>query len=123
MSIDLLREYCLKKPEVTESFPFGEDTFVFKVAGKIFLLAGLDEIPLRINLKCDPEKAIDLREKYDSVLPGYHMNKTYWNTVIFDGSFSRNDLVEWIDDSYQLVVNSLKKKDAKRIQDLLNKYF
>jgi len=119
MSIDLLREYCLKKPEVTESFPFGEDTFVFKVAGKIFLLAGLDEIPLRINLKCDPEKAIDLREMYDSVLPGYHMNKNHWNTVIVDGNIPYRELLKWIDDSYLLVVNSLKKADKERINKLL----
>jgi predicted DNA-binding protein (MmcQ/YjbR family) len=120
MNIESLREYCLKKPETTESFPFGEDTLVFKVAGKIFLLAGLDEIPLRINLKCDPEKAIELREKYDSVLPGYHMNKTYWNTIIADGSFPRKELMEWIDDSYTLVVNSLKKSDKERIKSFLN---
>ena len=121
MNIESLREYCLKKPEVDESFPFGESTLVFKVAGKIFLIASLDEVPLRINLKCDPEKAIELREKYDSVLPGYHMNKTHWNTIIIDGSFSRNDLTEWIDDSYLLVVNSLKKKDKERIQGFINK--
>jgi predicted DNA-binding protein (MmcQ/YjbR family) len=119
MNVESLRQYCLKKPEVTEGFPFGEDTLVFKVAGKIFLLAGLDEIPLRINLKCDPELAIELREKYDSILPGYHMNKTHWNTVIVDGSFSRGELTEWIDDSYKLVVSSLKKPDKEKIQRLL----
>ena len=120
MNIEAIREYCLKKPEVTESFPFGDDTLVFKVAGKIFLLAGLDEVPLSINLKCDPEKAVELREKYESVLPGYHMNKTHWNTVIIDGSFSRKNLLEWIDDSYILVVNSLKKRDKQRIQNLFD---
>ncbi len=120
MNIEYIREYCLKKPEVTEGFPFNEDTLVFKVAGKIFLLASLDEIPLRINLKCDPEKAVELRESYDSVLPGYHMNKTHWNTVIADGSFSRKDLLEWIDDSYMLVVNSLKKKEKERVLKLLD---
>ena len=102
-------------PEVTESFPFGEDTLVFKVAGKIFLLAGLDEFPLRINLKCDPEKAIELREMYDSVLPGYHMNKNHWNTVIIDGSIPGTKLLGWIDDSYLLVINSLKRADKERI--------
>ena len=119
MNIESLREYCLKKPEVTESFPFGEDTLVFKVAGKIFLLAGLDEIPLNINLKCNPEKAIELREMYDSVLPGYHMNKNHWNTVIIDGTIPRRELMEWIDDSYLLVVNSLTKADKERIKRLL----
>jgi predicted DNA-binding protein (MmcQ/YjbR family) len=120
MNIEFIREYCLKKPEVTEGFPFGEDTLVFKVAGKIFLLAGLDEVPLRVNLKCDPEKAIELREKFDSVLPGYHMNKNHWNTVIVDGSFSRSDFLEWVDDSYLLVIETLKKKDKERIYKLLN---
>ncbi len=119
MNIESLREYCLKKPDITESFPFGEDTLVFKVAGKIFLLAGLDEIPLRINLKCDPEKAIELREQYEAVTPGYHMNKNHWNTVIIDGSIPRKELLEWIDHSYILVVDSLKKADMERIKKLL----
>ena len=121
MDIESVREFCLKKPEVTESFPFGEDTLVFKVSGKIFLLAGLDEVPLRINLKCDPEKAIELREKYDSVLPGYHMNKTHWNTIIIDDSFLRNELFEWINDSYLLVVETLPKKVKERIKKLIEK--
>lgn len=115
MNIEIIRKYCLAKPGVTEGFPFGEDTLVFKVASKIFLLAGLDEIPLRINLKSDPEKAIELREKYESVLPGYHMNKKHWNTVIIDGSVSRNELIEWIDDSYNLVVKNLKSEDFKKL--------
>ena len=119
MNIESLREYCLKKPEVTESFPFGEDTLVFKVAGKIFLLAGLDEIPLNTDLKCNGGKAIELREMYDSVLPGYHMNKNHWNTVIIDGTIPRRELMEWIDDSYLLVVNSLTKADKERIKRLL----
>lgn len=120
MDIESLRKYSLSKPDVTEGFPFGEDTLVFKVAGKIFLLAALDEYPLRVNLKCDPEKAIELREKYDSVLPGYHMNKTHWNTVIVDGSFSVNELKEWIDDSYLLIVGSLPKKVKEKIHTMLN---
>jgi len=121
LDIESVREFCLKKPEVTESFPFGEDTLVFKVSGKIFLLAGLDEVPLRINLKCDPEKAVELREKYDSVLPGYHMNKTHWNTIIIDDSFLRNELFEWINDSYLLVVETLPKKVKERIKKLIEK--
>ena len=116
MNIEAIREFCLKKPEVTEGFPFGEETLVFKVAGKIFLLASLDEIPLRINLKCDPEKAVELREEYDSVLPGYHMNKTHWNTVIVDGSFSKRELLDWIDNSYLLVLNGLKKRIKKKLK-------
>lgn len=105
----MLREYCLSKKAVEEGFPFGEDTLVFKVAGKIFLLAGLENNPLQFNAKCDPEKALELREQYDAVQPGYHMNKKHWNTVIADGSLSNALLKEMIDDSYNLIVNSLPK--------------
>jgi predicted DNA-binding protein (MmcQ/YjbR family) len=113
MNIEQIRKHCLKKKEVTEDFPLGEETLVFKVAGKIFLLASLDSIPLQINLKCDPEKAIEQREKYDSVQPGYHMNKKHWNTIIIDGAISSHQLFEWIDDSYSLVVAGLKKSERK----------
>lgn len=109
MNIEMLREYCLSKKAVEEGFPFGEDTLVFKVAGKIFLLAGLENNPLQFNAKCDPEKALELREQYDAVQPGYHMNKKHWNTVIADGSLSNALLKEMIDDSYNLIVNSLPK--------------
>ncbi|MBK7557741.1 MAG: MmcQ/YjbR family DNA-binding protein [Chitinophagaceae bacterium] len=104
MNIETLREYCLQKPYVTEGFPFGEDTLVFKVEEKIFLLAGLDSSPLQFNVKCDPGKAIELREEFpESVLPGYHMNKKHWNTVIVDGRLTAKQLKEMIDDSYTLV--------------------
>jgi predicted DNA-binding protein (MmcQ/YjbR family) len=110
MNIESIREYILKKPSVTEGFPFGEDTLVFKVSGKIFLLAALDESPLRFNVKCDPEKAIQLREDYpESVLPGYHMNKKHWNTIIVDGRLSAKQLKEMIDDSYALVSPKKRK--------------
>jgi predicted DNA-binding protein (MmcQ/YjbR family) len=115
MDIESIRKFCLSKPEVTEDFPFGEYTMVFKVSGKIFLLASLDDIPLRINLKCDPEMAVDLRERYESVLPGYHMNKTHWNTVIIDGSVPGTEILNWITDSYLLVINSLRKNERERI--------
>jgi predicted DNA-binding protein (MmcQ/YjbR family) len=113
MNIEQIRKYCLKKKGVTEEFPFGEETLVFKVSGKIFLLASLETIPLQINLKCDPEKAIELRETYDSVQPGYHMNKKHWNTIIIDGTISGNNIFEWIDESYELVVSGLKKSQQK----------
>jgi predicted DNA-binding protein (MmcQ/YjbR family) len=116
MNIEQIREYCLKKRGVTEEFPFDEETLVFKVAGKIFLLASLESIPLQINLKCDPEKAVELREEYESVQPGYHMNKKHWNTIIVNGSVSINKIFEWIDDSYNLVVEGLKKSDIKRLK-------
>jgi len=104
MNIETIREYILQKPAVTEGFPFGEDTLVFKVHDKIFFLAGLDSSPLQFNVKCDPEKAIELREAWpESVLPGYHMNKKHWNTVIVDGRLTANLLMEMIDDSYKLV--------------------
>jgi predicted DNA-binding protein (MmcQ/YjbR family) len=109
MNIESIREYCLSKPEVTESFPFGETTLVFKVLGKMFALMNLDSEP-RVNLKCNPEKAIELREEYSAVLPGYHMNKQHWNTVLIDGSVSDTIIKEWIDHSYAEVVKSLPKK-------------
>lgn len=113
MNIEQIREYCLKKKGVAEDFPFDEETLVFKVVGKIFLLASLESVPLQINLKCDPEKAIDLREEYDTVQPGYHMNKKHWNTIIIDGTISEQKIKEWIDDSYNLVRAGLKKSVLK----------
>lgn len=111
MDIESLREYCLAKPAVEEGFPFGETTLVFKVKDKLFLLVGLDRPVLQFNVKCDPEKAIEWREQFAAVQPGYHMNKRLWNTVIVDGSISNKILKEMIDDSYWLVVKSLPKKD------------
>ena len=117
MNIEQIREYCLKKKGVTEELPFDEETLVFKVAGKIFLLASLESIPLQINLKCDPEKAIELREEYESVQPGYHMNKKHWNTIIIDGSVSISKIFEWINDSYNLVAAGLKKSELKKLKN------
>jgi len=104
MNIETLREYCLSKDAVTESFPFGDDTLVFKVNGRIFVLANL-EGDLTINLKCDPTVAIELRERYASVIPGYHMNKKHWNTILADGSIPDKEIFSWIDNSYNLVKN------------------
>jgi predicted DNA-binding protein (MmcQ/YjbR family) len=102
MDIESLREYCISKKEVTESFPFGENTLVFKKAGKIFALVNLDE-DLSINLKCDPALAIELRERYSSVTPGYHMNKKHWNTVLLDGSVPDKIILSWIDHSFDRI--------------------
>ena len=110
MDIESLREYCLKKPEAEETFPFGDTVLVFKVRGKMFLLVSLDNPVLQFNVKCDPEKAIEWREEYAAVQPGYHMNKKMWNTVIVDGSIPARVLRQMIDDSYVLVVRSLPKK-------------
>jgi predicted DNA-binding protein (MmcQ/YjbR family) len=104
MDIVTLREYCLSKKGSTESFPFGEDTLVFKVNEKIFALVNLDG-DLSINLKCDPAFAIELRERFSSVTPGYHMNKKHWNTVLLDGSVPDREVFSWIDHSYNLLAN------------------
>lgn len=110
MDIEQLRDYCLKLKDATEEFPFGNETLVFKVKGKIFLLCGLDNDPLQFNAKCDPDRAEELREQYPAIIPGYHMNKKHWNTVMVDGSLSNAMLRELIDHSYHLVYKSLPKK-------------
>jgi len=117
MDIETLRAYCLAKNGVEETFPFGENTMVFKVSGKMFLLTSMTDSPLQFNAKCDPDRAIELREQYDAVQPGYHMNKQHWNTVIVDGSLPKKLLHQLIDDSYNLVVQSLPKKAR---EELLN---
>ena len=116
MNIETIREYCLKKKGVSEEFPFNETTLVFKVMNKMFLLASLDSVPLSIILKCDPETAVELREKYDSVEPAFHMNKTHWNSVIIDGTIPDIEILTWIDDSYSLVVEGLKKSDKEKLK-------
>ena len=98
----MLRDYCIAKDDVTESFPFGDDTLVFKRSDRIFVLANL-EGDLTVNLKCDPGLALELREKYASVIPGYHMNKKHWNTVLIDGTIPDREILDWIDHSYDLV--------------------
>lgn len=113
MDIETLREYCLRKKSVKEEFPFGDSTLVFKVKGKIFLLAGLEQSPLQFNAKCDPEWAAELRETHDAIQPGYHMNKKHWNTIFVDGRLSEQLLRELIDHSYALVVKSLSQKDRR----------
>ncbi len=110
MDIEQLRDYCLSKTGVEETLPFGPDTLVYKVGGKVFMLLGLDKDGLRFNVKCDPDKAIELREFFFYVLPGYHMNKKHWNTIVVDSSASIKQLKEWIDDSYKLVVESLPER-------------
>lgn len=107
--IEELREYCLSKKFVSESFPFDESALVFKVHNKMFALFSLEKDPLRINLKCDPEKAIELREEYWQVIPGYHSNKKHWNTVIID-QLTLSQVCEWIEHSYNLVWEKLPKK-------------
>lgn len=110
MNIETIRTYCLLKEDVEEGFPFGDGALVFKVGGKMFLLLSLDEVPLRFNAKCDPDEALLLREQHDSIIPGYHMNKKHWNTVIVDGSLTDKQLKSMIDASYNLVKPKPKKK-------------
>ena len=110
MNIEQLREYCLAKAGAEGTLPFGPDTLVYKVDGKAFLLTGLEAHPLRFNVKCDPDRAIELREEYpENVLPGYHMNKKHWNTIIADGTISTKIVKSFIDDSYELVRTKKKK--------------
>jgi predicted DNA-binding protein (MmcQ/YjbR family) len=107
MTADALREYCLSFPGSTETFPFGPEASVFKVAGKIFALSRLAENPPRISLKCEPGLAQQLRAAHAAVLPGYHLNKRHWNTVIIDGSLPDNMIEDMVEDSYDLVVSQL----------------
>ncbi|MBS1584083.1 MAG: MmcQ/YjbR family DNA-binding protein [Bacteroidetes bacterium] len=109
MNIEELRTYALSKADVDESFPFGEDTLVFKLGGKMFLLASLSTVPLEFNVKCDPDKAVALREQYECVKPGYHMNKKHWNTVVVDGTLGDKLLKQMVDESYDLVRKKAKK--------------
>ncbi len=109
MTFNDIYEHALSLPGATEDFPFGEDTLVFKVSGRMFGLVGLDQVPPRMNLKCDPERALELRERYDAIIPGYHMNKKHWNTVIFDGSLPEELERGLIEESYRLVVAGLPK--------------
>ena len=115
MDLEKFREYCLNKPHVTEGTPFGEDVLVFKVHGKMFALATLDEVPAAVNLKCDPDLALELRDRYEQVRPGYHMNKKHWNTVEIDSGISEAELRRMIDHSYELVVKSLPKKTRVKL--------
>ena len=114
MNVESFREYCLSKPAATESTPFGPDNIVFKVEGKMFALLALDELPTAVNLKCDPDLALELRDRYEQVQPGYHMNKKHWNTVVLDGVIPEREIRKMIDDSYDLVVQSLPK--TKRVK-------
>src|SRR3989454_5408936 len=109
MDLESFREYCLTKTGATEGAPFGETVVVFKVGGKMFALAALDEIPATVNLKCDPDLALELRDRYEQVQPGYHMNKKHWNTVEIGSGVPEAELRKMIEHSYDLVVRALPK--------------
>lgn len=119
MDIEHYHNYCMAKAGVTEEFPFDSNTLVFKVMGKMFALCDVNSFT-SINLKCDPELAIELREQYEGVTPGYHMNKKHWNTVLMDGSIDDRLVAQWIDHSYTLVVASLTKKLRAQLEILAN---
>lgn len=112
MDIEFFREYALKKKATTESQPFGEDVIVYKVAGKIFMMMNF-ETPFQISLKCDPELAIELRERYYAVRPAYHMNNKHWNMIDMDGSVPVKEILKMIDHSYELVVSKFTKKEKE----------
>ncbi len=112
MDLAQFREYCLTKPGATEGTPFGPTVLVFKVSGKMFALATLDEVPTTVNLKCDPDWALELRDRYEQVTPGYHMNKKHWNTVEIERGIPDPELRKMIDHSYDLVAKSLPKPRA-----------
>ena len=118
MDIETFRDYCLAKKGVEETFPFDEVTLVFKVMGKMFAVTGLDADDFRVNLKCDPDWSLELREQHPEIKPGWHMNKTHWNTVLFENGLEDNFLKELIDHSYDLVVKKLRKKDRDFLESL-----
>jgi predicted DNA-binding protein (MmcQ/YjbR family) len=115
MDIEQFRQYCLSLPGTTEGFPFGEEVLVFKVMNKLFALCSVDNFE-SVNLKCDPDEAVELREQYDAVRPGYHMNKKHWNTVMVHEGLSKKLLLELTRKSYELVVQSLPKKDKMALE-------
>ena len=115
MNIEEFRDYCLSKKYVTESFPFDEQTLVFKVANKMFALSGLEHQPSTVNLKCNPERAIELRDEFSDIIPGFHMSKKHWNTITIEGDISNILILELIDHSYELVVKGLTKKLQKEL--------
>lgn len=115
MNIEEFREYCLSKKHVTECFPFDEVTLVFKVGEKMFALTGLEHQPATVNLKCNPERAIQLREEFENITAGYHMSKKHWNTVIIEGNISNSIIIDLIDHSYDLVVKGMTKKKQREL--------
>ena len=117
MDYNQIKDYLLQKRGAQQDFPFDAQTLVFKVGGKMFALIGLDEDPLRINLKCDPDKGEALRTLYSSVLPGYHMNKRHWNSVILDDRIPEDVVLEMIDESYDLVVQGLTRAVRQRLAE------
>jgi predicted DNA-binding protein (MmcQ/YjbR family) len=118
MNVEEFRTYCLQKNGVTESFPFDNNTLVFKVLDKMFALTSLDSVDFKINLKCNPNRSIELRERYYQIISAYHMNKKHWNTILVNSEFPKDLLIELIDHSYDLVVAKMTKKNKGLLENL-----
>ncbi len=116
LSLEAIKEYCLSKPGASAGYPFGEGTLVFKVLDRMFALCSEDVAPLRMNLKCDPDDALALRTQYEAIIPGYHMNKKHWNSLIMDGSLPEGLVFELIDHSYALVVNKMSQAKQRKLR-------
>ena len=117
MDLEALRTHCLAKPGATEGFPFGPDVLVFKVAGKMFALVNLERLPITVALKCDPDRALLLRDRYAGVQPAYHMSKRHWNGVALRGDVPADVVREWVDHSYALVVAALPRRDRDALSE------
>ncbi|HQA76459.1 MAG TPA: MmcQ/YjbR family DNA-binding protein [Salinivirgaceae bacterium] len=117
LNVETIREYCIQKLFTTEEFPFDDVTLIFKVGGKMFAMIPLDNPRLVISLKCSPERSVELREKYDSIQPAYHMNKRHWNMIFIDGSVPKQLIIELIDHSYELVFNKLPRKKQSELKN------
>lgn len=117
LNVETIREYCIQKPFTTEEFPFDDVTLIFKVGGKMFAMIPLDNPRLVVSLKCSPERSVELREKYDSIQPAYHMNKRHWNMIFIDGSVPKELIIELIDHSYDLVFNKLPRKKQSELKN------
>ena len=115
MTLEQIRQYIISKPESTEELPFGPEALVYKVSGKMYALIAWEKNPIYISMKCDPDRAVDLRSTYEVIKPAYHFNKTHWNMVYIDGTLTDDQIFELIDHSYDLVVKKLKKADRDRI--------
>ncbi len=116
MTLEAVRDHCLSFPQTEETLPFGPEVIVYKVAGKMFALLSPEDAPPRVNLKCDPERALELRDRYEAILPGYHMNKRHWNTVLLDGTLPAGLVREMIDHSFDLVVSGLPLKKRRELK-------
>ena len=118
LSLEVIKAYCLAKPGSSAGYPFGEGTLVFKVLDRMYALCSEDERPLRINLKCDPDDALALRAQYSAIIPGYHMNKKHWNSLIMDGSLQDSLVFELIDHSYQLVISKMSQAKQRKLRSI-----